>query len=145
MTMEVSDEQLLDNAGIRITAVRLLLLHTIRQGFNDPFSLADLEELLPTVDRSTLFRNLHSMARAGLLHTVDDGSGVQKYCVCHCDDQNCHSGHVHITCTRCHRTFCLTNVSIPSVPLPADFKAAEHEYIVKGLCNSCQTLSSLHQ
>ena len=40
---------------IRPTALRLLILRTMA-GFDRAFSLADLEEELDTVDKSTLFR-----------------------------------------------------------------------------------------
>lgn len=139
--LHLSAEQMLDNAGLRITAVRLMIYQTILQRFANPFALSDIEQALPTVDRSTLFRNLHALTEAALLHHVDDGSGVQKYCVCHCDNDGHHNGHVHITCTQCHRTYCLTDVPIPQVPLPKDFMPHEHEYIVKGLCAECQKAS----
>ncbi len=135
--LDISDEQVLDNAGVRLTAVRLLIWRTVRHQCSDAFSLADLEELLPTVDRSTLFRTLTLLTEAHLLHEIDDGSGSQKYCVCHLDDtRHCH-GHVHLTCKKCHRTFCLTNVHIPSVPLPEGFQMEEAEYVVKGICSQC--------
>ena len=137
MQLDISDEQVLDNAGIRLTAVRLMIWRKVRHGFTDAFSLADLETVLPTVDRSTLFRTLTLLTDAHLLHEIDDGSGSQKYCVCHHDDtRHCH-GHVHLTCKRCHRTFCLTNVRIPSVPLPPGFEMEEAEYVVKGVCAEC--------
>ena len=103
----------------------------------DAFSMADLEALLPTVDRSTLFRTVGALTEAHLLHEIDDGSGAQKYCVCHLDDTRHCEGHVHLTCLRCHRTFCLTNVRIPPVPLPEGFQAEETEYVVKGICQQC--------
>ena len=134
---DISDEQVLDNAGIRLTAVRLLIWRKVRHGFSDSFSLADLEGALPTVDRSTLFRTLTLFTDAHLLHGIDDGSGSQKYCVCHLDDtRHCH-GHVHLTCRLCHRTLCLTDVRIPAVPLPAGFIMEEAEYVVKGICPQC--------
>ena len=80
MHMEISDEQSLINAGVRVTAVRLLIWRQVRHGFDNAFSLSDLEEALPTVDRSTLFRTLTLLADAHLLHDIDDGSGKQKYC-----------------------------------------------------------------
>ena len=133
----ISDEQTLDNAGVRVTAVRLLVWRQVRHGFSDAFSLADLEAALPTVDRSTLFRTLSTFTEAHLLHEIDDGSGSQKYCVCStCDTHRC-EGHVHLTCTRCHRTFCLTDIRIPSVPLPEGWEAVEAEYVVKGVCPTC--------
>ena len=133
MHIDISDEQLLDNAGIRVTAVRLLIWRKVRHGFMDAFSLADLEAALPTVDRSTLFRTLTLLRDAHLLHDIDDGSGSQKYCVCHHDDTRHCMGHVHLTCQRCHRTFCLPNIKIPE----------EAEYVVKGICAQCACSSHM--
>ena len=83
MHLPLSDEQTLLNAGIRLTAVRLMVWQQIRHAFTDAFSLADLEAALSTVDRSTLFRTLTLFTESHLLHEIDDGSGAQKYCVCH--------------------------------------------------------------
>ena len=78
-----------------------------------------------------------SLTEAHLLHEIDDGSGAQKYCVCQHDDTRHCMGHVHLTCVHCHRTFCLPNVAIPSVPLPEGFTPEETEYVVKGVCSRC--------
>lgn len=132
-----TDEQVLEQAGLRVTAVRVLVWRTLRGQLHDAFSLADLQDVLPTVDRSTLFRTLVSLTEAHLLHEIDDGSGAQKYCVCQHDDTRHCMGHVHLTCVHCHRTFCLPNVAIPSVPLPEGFTPEETEYVVKGVCSRC--------
>ena len=137
VNLNISDEQSLDNAGVRVTAVRLLVWRTVRHQLHDAFSIADLEALLPTVDRSTLFRTLSTLSDAHLLHGIDDGSGAQKYCVCHLDDTRQCQGHVHLTCRVCHRTMCLTGVTIPPVALPPGFRAEQAEYVVKGLCSRC--------
>jgi Fur family ferric uptake transcriptional regulator len=137
MHFDISDEQSLDNAGIRVTANRLLIWRTVRHHFDGAFSLADLEAALPTIDRSTLFRTLTLLSDAHPLHDIDDGSGSQKYCVCHVDDTRHCMGHVHITCQECHHTFCLTNVKIPPVALPEGFMPIETEYVVKGICSEC--------
>ena len=137
MTLPLNDEQVLANAGLRVTAVRLLVWRTIRHTMSNAFSIADLELELPTVDRSTLFRTLATLTEAHLLHEIDDGSGAQKYCVCHLDDTRHCQGHVHLTCQVCHRTMCLTSVTIPAVPLPDGFVPKQAEYIVKGICNDC--------
>ena len=70
-----------------------------------------------------------------------NGSGSQKYCVCHHDDTRQCLGHVHLTCLRCHRTFCLPNIKIPPVMLPEGFIPEEAEYVVKGICAQCATSS----
>jgi len=43
-----TDEQVLEQAGLRVTAVRLLVWRTLRHELHDAFSLADLEEALAT-------------------------------------------------------------------------------------------------
>ena len=136
--IEISDEQSLVNAGVHVTAIRLMVWREIRHRLAEAFSLADVESLLPTVDRSTLFRTLTCLRDAHLLHDIDDGSGSQKYCVCHVDDTRHCSGHVHLTCRVCRRTYCLTDVRIPSVALPSGFQVDEAEYIVKGVCSKCK-------
>ena len=136
--LEISDEQSLDNAGIRVTAVRLLVWRQVRRSFSDAFSLADLEAALPTVDRSTLFRTLTTLTEGHLLHEIDDGSGSQKYCVCPLNDTRHCGGHVHFTCRQCHRTFCLSHVHIPPVLLPEGYEPEEAEYVIKGICPSCR-------
>ena len=50
---------------IRPTALRVLILRTMA-GFDRAFSLADLEEELDTVDKSTLFPYAHSFSGASL-------------------------------------------------------------------------------
>lgn len=129
----------LSNAGIRVTAVRSLIWRTIREKISNAFSLADVQNLLYTVDKSTIFRSLTLFADQGLLHLIDDGSGMQKYCVCHCHDHEHHHGHVHMTCTVCHKTWCIEDVEIPAVPVPEDFEVSEAEYIIKGVCKKCRT------
>lgn len=132
-------ENELAEAGIRITAVRLLIWRTLREQMTDAFSLSDVQDLLYTIDKSTLFRALTLFAEHGLLHGIDDGSGMQKYCVCRCGDHSHHHSHVHMTCVRCHKTWCVEDVEIPVVPLPEDFQVLEREYVVKGVCRKCRT------
>jgi Fur family ferric uptake transcriptional regulator len=134
---QLTDEQVFEKAGIRVTAVRLLIWREIRNSFTGAFSLSDLEDALPTVDKSTLFRTLTLLSETHLLHDIDDGSGSHKFCVCHHDDTLHCTGHVHLTCRICHRTFCLTDVRIPPVILPEGFVPEEAEYIVKGVCPEC--------
>jgi Fur family ferric uptake transcriptional regulator len=134
---QLTDEQSLEKAGVRVTAVRLLIWREIRHSFTGTFSLADVEDALPTVDKSTIFRTLNLLSDAHLLHDIDDGSGSHKYCVCHHDDTRACTGHVHLTCRICHRTFCLPNVRIPQVALPEGFEPEETEYLVKGICSEC--------
>ena len=137
MAMNKTEEHLLSQAGIRLTAVRLMILRHILQHFADAFSLADLEALLPTVGKPTLFRTLTTLADKHILHRVDDGTGMQKYCLCHSHDScNC-EGHVYLTCRVCRKTFCLPHVKLPEVELKNKFIPEEIEYVIKGVCSAC--------
>lgn len=140
--MSNSIELELSAAGIRVTAVRLLVWRTIREQISNAFSLSDVQDRLYTVDKSTLFRALTLFAESGLLHLIDDGSGMQKYCVCHCPNHDHLHGHVHMACTVCHKTWCIEDVKIPAVPTPSDFTVTETEYIVKGVCAKCRKTES---
>lgn len=90
---------------IRPTALRLLILRTMA-GFDRAFSLADLEEELDTVDKSTLFRTLTLFLAHHLVHGIDDGTGSLKYALCSSDcDCEIDDLHTHFYCTHCRRTF----------------------------------------
>ena len=128
-------EETLTHHGVKPTSVRLLVWQACERQ-TKTFSLADLEEQLPHMDRSSIFRALRLFSDHHLLHEVNDGSGHQKYCVCRCHDEQ-HSGHVHFTCTCCGRTYCLTELTIPHIPLPEGFRMQESEFVVKGICPQC--------
>lgn len=134
----MNEEQTLKQAGVRVTAVRLLIWKTILREYSGVFSLADLEEKLPTVDKSTLFRTLTLLSDNHLLDAIDDGSGSQKYCLRSAEDPLSGVRHVHFNCRVCHRTVCLTNVTLPEVTLPEGFSMEDIEYVVKGVCPKCQ-------
>lgn len=134
----LTKEQTLQHAGVRVTAVRLLVWRTICRGFAGIFNLADLEEALPTVDKSTLFRTLTLFSDSHLIDAIDDGSGSQKYCLRSVDDPLSGVRHVHFSCRVCHRTVCLTDITLPEVALPEGYAAEDIEYVVKGVCPKCR-------
>ena len=130
-----STEQYLDSHGIRPTAVRILVWDCV-SAQSETFSMADMEHLMPHMDRSSIFRALRLFAEHHLLHTIDDGTGQQKYCVCRCKHSS-HINHVHFTCLKCGKTYCLEDYTIPIVPLPEGFVMEDAEYIIKGVCERC--------
>lgn len=132
----VDYETRLKEAGIRITSVRLLVYKTLCDQMHDAFSLQDVMARLPYADNSSVFRTLSLFTEHHLLHQIDDGSGMQKYCVCQCDDTKCH--HVHLTCTKCHETICLKDIPLPNIDITDGYIIEEAEFIVKGICPKCQ-------
>lgn len=130
-------EKRLEARGIRPTAVRNLIFDAM---INHPqaFSLADLEEKLDTVDKSTLFRTITHFHDKLLIHSIDDGSGSMKYSVCSVDCMcSLNELHVHFYCNKCNNTYCLESISIPKVQLPKNFVLESVNFVFKGLCNKC--------
>lgn len=131
-----SEESHLEEHGIRPTAVRILVWRKL-SGKKGAFALKDVEEWLPEMDRSSIFRTLRLFTEHNLLHELEDGMGQCKYCLCRCGDEE-HRGHIHFTCTRCGRTYCFADQLIPPATLPEGFSMQEAEYLIKGTCASCR-------
>ena len=62
-----NDEEILRSAGVRPTAMRLLILREI-VSIDRTFNLSEMEERLDTVDKSTLFRTLTLFQQHHILH-----------------------------------------------------------------------------
>ncbi len=144
----MNEEQItnhLQQHGVRPTSTRILVWRTIEQ-IDYVFALSDLENALPTIDKSTLFRTLTLLCEHSMLHQIPDGSGQHKYCVCSAHD-NCHNNcnHVHLKCNVCGKTFCLKNEPIPMVNIPHGFKVEHITYIIEGVCPHCGHKSNGHQ
>ncbi|MBQ2363651.1 MAG: transcriptional repressor [Bacteroidaceae bacterium] len=131
-------EHILRHAGIRITSVRILVLKTIMEKMQGgAFSLQDIVEELVTAENSSVFRTLTLFAKEKILHPIDDGSSMQKYCLCTCGDSEHRHRHVHFTCTQCHRTICLEDIPVPIIQLPANYIQQDMDFIIKGICPKC--------
>ena len=135
---------ILEDAGIRPTSTRLLIYDAICKK-SDTFSLTSLEDELQSIDKSVIFRTLSLFHERHLIHSVDDGSGLHKYCLCH-NHGHCSSeeAHCHFFCEKCRKTYCLSEDSIPPVHIPEGFIANKTNYIVKGICAHCAKKTSQH-
>lgn len=129
--------QRLEKKQIKPTAVRILVLRTLME-VSGAVSLSKLEELLGTVDKSTIFRTLNLFLSHHLIHEIEDGSGSSKYELCG-NEASCtvDDMHVHFYCEHCHQTFCFKNTHIPLIELPEGFRMQSINYMVKGICSGC--------
>jgi len=129
---------ILRQAGIPATPNRLIVVDALMHA-TAPLALADLEELLPTMERSGIFRVLTLLADSHVAHTVNDGTRSLKYELCPAADGH-HSAadhHVHFHCSKCGRTYCLPGNPVPAVSLPEGFRALSANYVLEGLCPDC--------
>ena len=129
--------RLLAEHGVKLTANRILVARALSQA-GRPLSLSELEDALETLDKSSIFRTLMTFKQAHLVHVLEDvGEGV-RYELCHSkDDGHDDDVHVHFYCTRCHKTYCLEDLPVPPVVVPAGYQAESLSYLVKGICPAC--------
>lgn len=129
--------KLLTAHGIKPTANRILILNAITDQGN-PLSMKEIETRLLTVDKSVISRTLALFRDHRLVHAIESADGAVHYetCLSH-DEAHDDDEHVHFFCEKCHRTFCLTEVPVPEISVPAGFKPTETNVIVRGLCPEC--------
>ena len=137
-------EQHLEHHGVKPTAMRLLVYHELERAAR-PLSLRDLEDRMPTAERSTMFRTLTLLLQHHAIHAIEDGSGSLRYEACESDDHHTlDDQHIHFYCEQCHRTFCFREKKIPRTLLPEGFQMTSINYMVKGLCPECVRKSLAH-
>lgn len=139
MTINTLEKEL-QKREVRPTAMRLLIFQYLLK--NDvAVSLSDIEEHFDTSDRTTLYRTLKTFEEHGIVHQIDDGTGIAKYALCE-SDCNCEIEqdlHLHFHCTKCNETVCLTEHKIPHISLPEGYQAEDVNLVIKGICVKCNT------
>ena len=133
-------EALLASHGIKPTANRIVVARTLAAA-ERPMSLTELEYKILSSDKSGVFRALTLFREHHLVHVIEDGGDGVRYELCHSHDGHAEDDdqHVHFYCERCHRTFCLTDMPIPTVSLPAGYELHDINYMAKGLCPECSS------
>lgn len=138
---------LLQRVGLRKTDVRLATLEVF---LNTPVAIGfeDLEPLQLRFDRATLYRTLNSLLEHRLIHRIQDPLRGTLYGLSWpqpeaeepqepaSPDADAHA-HAHFSCESCSQTFCLTEMPIPALHLPAGYKARHLELHLRGTCGGC--------
>lgn len=136
--MYSSIDRKLSKRNVRPTAMRELVMEALIEQ-KTAISLSDLEMKFKKADRVTLYRTLKTFEENKLIHHIDDGTGSIKYALCaescQCEPEDLH---VHFLCKKCHKTYCLNDIPIPSVILPANFELEGINMVVNGICENCR-------
>ena len=131
-------EKLLEKQGIRPTAMRILIYRYLVQK-KVAVALTDIENAFSKADRTTLYRSVKTFEEKGIVHQIEDGTGIMKYALCE-DGCNCEVDtdlHLHFHCSTCNETVCLTEHKIPHINLPSGYTAENVNLVVKGVCDKC--------
>ncbi len=102
-------------------------------------SLTHIETAFAKADRTTLYRTLKTFEDKGVVHQIDDGTGIQKYALCEtgCNCELEQDLHLHFHCNNCNETICLTEHKIPHINLPDGYVAEDANLVLKGICEKC--------
>ena len=130
-------EGLLEQHGIKLTANRILIAK-IMSTLDYPISMKELETMLLTMDKSSIFRTLSLFKSHHLVHQMEDGNDIVRYELCHShSEEEDEDIHVHFYCEHCHRTFCFNEIPVPQVNLPVGYRQTAVNYMIKGICPDC--------
>ncbi len=131
-------EKTLERSNVRPTAMRMLVYKFMAQK-EAAVTLTDIENAFTKADRTTLYRTLKTFEEKGIVHQIDDGTGIAKYALCEpgCNCELDQDLHLHFHCTNCDATVCLTAHKIPHINLPEGYVAADANLVVKGICEKC--------
>lgn len=128
-------DDLLHERGLKKTKLRTKLL---LQFLNAKHALSYLdirEQMGPSVDKSTLYRNLSAFEDAGLLHKINDHSGLSKYAFGTAKAHN--HGHAHFVCEKCETVFCVDSGVDAQIQVPEGFTTKNVQTIITGVCADC--------
>lgn len=99
-------------------------------------SYVDLKENLgKNVDKSTLYRNLSAFEEAGIIHRINDHTGISKYAF---GKANAREGnHAHFVCEKCETVYCVEESVDAEISVPKGFKTKSVQTVIMGICSDC--------
>lgn len=136
MARNESAADLLVSAGLKPTRTREAVLSALAKA-GSSLSHGDLVDLLPGLDRVTVFRSLKTLKTAGLLHSVSGPDGVLRFVAHGAAQEACPGGHPHFLCLRCGTMTCLEDQVLPHVEVPRGAEVRGKQFVVYGLCADC--------
>lgn len=127
--------ELLALNGLKKTKIRVALLQQFMNAAHAQ-SYNDLQGSLSNeIDKSTLYRNLTSFEQAGIIHRINDHTGVSKYAFGPSPKQG--NEHAHFVCEQCNTVYCMKKLATLQFEVPKGFKTNNVQTIIKGICANC--------
>jgi len=138
--MSDDHNDILKRNGLSVTESRKKILELF-YGAGGALAHADIEKNTDAAfDRVTVYRTLQTFVEKGIIHQIPttDNSILYALCKHNCQQGHHHDNHVHFICNNCDKTFCLDDVTVPEVKLPAGFTPSQSAMVVTGLCEECK-------
>ena len=132
-------EEILTRHQLKKTGPRLRVL-SMMSSKSSATSQPDLESVMHDVDRVTLYRILNVFEEKGIIHKVFDLDGTANYAMCaaECEENHHQDDHLHFNCVVCKNVYCLDELALPAINLPAGFKLEGVTLYANGTCPRCK-------
>lgn len=128
-------EQILEQKGLKKTKIRIALIQHF-MNMDHAQSYNDLQgTLVGEIDKSTLYRNLTSFEQTGIIHRINDHSGIAKYAYGESPAQG--KEHAHFVCESCETVYCMDGLDTLHFNVPKGFKTKNIQTIIRGICADC--------
>ncbi|GAA3792116.1 Fur family transcriptional regulator [Sphaerisporangium flaviroseum] len=137
----MGDVDRLRGAGLRVTAARVAIMHTVREGDHlDVDSIyRSVRGRVGHVSLQAIYDGLHALNRAGLLRKIEPMGSPTRY------EARVGDNHHHLVCRRCGIVTdvdCATGAAPCLDPVDAaGFIVEEADVIYWGICPGCHSLS----
>ena len=130
--------KILKRKGLRMTPQRQAIVAEVMRSkghISATVIAARVQSRMPGVTPSTIYRTLDVLENVGLLSHSHLERGAEYH-------HAAESGHVHLTCSRCHRVVeveqCGLGSWLDEVSSRHGFVATDHRVEITGLCASCR-------
>lgn len=127
--------------GFRITKIRQSMLETLAltpKPISAPELLLNIAKKHPSVNKTTIYRELDFLAHNGIIAEIDILEGMKRYELLHPDHH-----HHHLVCTACRDIQCVAvshnelNAIEKKIQTTHNFTVKSHVLEFFGLCNKC--------
>ncbi|GAA4235463.1 Fur family transcriptional regulator [Streptosporangium album] len=141
--MAMKDEDRLREAGLRVTAARLAIMQTVREGDHLDVDAVHrgVRDRVGQVSLQAVYDSLHALHRGGLLRRIEPAGSPARY------ETRVGDNHHHLACRRCGK---VTDVDCAVGHAPcldpvsdAGYLVDEADVIYWGMCPDCRSEDAL--
>jgi len=134
--------QSLQDAGLRRTPVRMMVLQILAGGSPPLSAGVILQRLAGDIDKVTLYRTLKTLTEKNLLHRVRGDDQIWRYGFAGVQSKARHE-HAHFVCDECGAVECLSSTpasprAVPKARVRRGYRVDYSEILVHGACPDCR-------
>lgn len=130
-------DNILRKKSLNVTEIRrhiILLLHRPGIALTQKEIEAKLEKHLEIVDRVTVYRNIKTLLKKNIIHSIPIDVDKVKYKLVREYNKN---NHPHFFCFKCNKVLCMPQLEIDKNKLPKGFSITTSKVVMEGVCSHC--------